>query len=87
MREIEERHELADANLACVLSQHVDELQPDRVAERLGDRRHSIGVLALHIRIDDGFATALSWRALLLRRKLEVNGHKSMYINLSDACQ
>ena len=37
LRKVEERHQLADADLAGVLSKHVDELQPDRIAERLGD--------------------------------------------------
>ena len=35
--EVEQRDQLAHADLAGVLAQHVDELQPDRVAERLGD--------------------------------------------------
>jgi hypothetical protein len=33
--EVKERHELADADLAGVLSQDVDELDADRVAEGL----------------------------------------------------
>ena len=34
--EVEQRHELADADLARVLAQHVDELEADRIAEGLG---------------------------------------------------
>ena len=38
--DVEQRDELAHADLAGVLAQHVDELEPDRVAERLGDVGH-----------------------------------------------
>ena len=39
--DVEERDELADADLARVLAQHVDELDAHRVPERLGDLRQS----------------------------------------------
>ena len=58
-------HELADADLAGVLSQHVDELHPHRIAERLCDLGHPLGVLALDVGIDDGLAAGLALGALL----------------------
>jgi hypothetical protein len=35
--DVEERDELANAHLAGVLAQNIEELQPDWIAERLGD--------------------------------------------------
>src|SRR5258708_8686769 len=46
--EVEERDQLADAHLPGVLAQHVNELQPDGVAEGLGDRGHADRLVALH---------------------------------------
>jgi hypothetical protein len=40
--ELEQRYELADTDLAGMLSEHVDELEADGVAERLGDRGHPL---------------------------------------------
>ena len=51
-----------DADLAGVLAQDVDELQPDRVAERLGDLGHPDRVLALDVGIDDRLAARLAGR-------------------------
>ena len=79
--DVEQRHELADAHLAGVLAQHVDELQPDRVAERLGDLRHPLGLLALDVGIDDRLAARLAGGALLLRRELQIDRHRSTYID------
>ena len=79
--EVEERDELADADLAGVLAQHVDELHPDRVAERLGDGGEALGLLALDVGVDDGLAAGLARGALLLRSQLQIDGHQSTYIN------
>ena len=81
--DVEERHQLADADLAGVLAQHVDELQPDRVAERLGDLGHALGLLALDVGVDDRLAARLAGRALGLRRELQIDGHLFKYYRLS----
>ena len=75
LRDVEQRHELADADLAGVLAQHVDELQPDRVAERLGDGGHAHRLVALDVGIDDGLAARLARRALRLRGELQIDSH------------
>src|SRR5664280_3798597 len=79
--DVKQRHQLAHADLARVLSQHVDELQADRVAEGLGDLGHAQRILALHVGVDDGLATALTGRSLLLGRQLHIHGHLYTYIN------
>jgi hypothetical protein len=56
----EQRHQLAHAHLPGVLAQHVDELQADAVAERLGDRRHPQRLFALDVGVDDGLAARLA---------------------------
>ena len=81
LREVEERDELADADLAGVLSQHVDELHPDRVAERLGDLAIRSACGALDVGIDDGLAAGLAGGALLLRGKLQIDSHLCTYID------
>ena len=75
--DVEQRHQLAYADLARVLAQHVDELQPDRVAERLGHRGHAERMLALDVGIHDRFAAALAGGAFGLRRQLQIDGHQS----------
>ena len=77
LADVEERHELAHADLAGVLAQHVDELQPDRVPEGLGDPCHPHGLFTLHVGIDDGLAARLAGWALLLRDELQIDGHLS----------
>jgi hypothetical protein len=47
-----------------VPAQHVDELQADRVAERLRDPRQPNGVLAIDVGVGDRFAAALAGGAL-----------------------
>ena len=79
--EVEERHQLADAHLAGVLSQHVDQLHPHRIAERLGHLGHALGVLALDVGIDDWLTTGLAVGALGLRSKLQIDRHLSTYID------
>jgi len=59
-----------------VLAQHVDELQTDRVAERLGDGRHPQRLVAFHVGIDNRFAAPLARRALGLRGQLQINTHR-----------
>ena len=76
--DVEQGHQLADADLAGVLAQHVDELESDRVAERLGDLGHADRLLALDVGVDDRLATRLAGRAFDLRRQFQIDGHLSM---------
>src|SRR5215213_2606876 len=71
LADVEQRHQLAHADLAGVLEEHVDELQADRVAERLGHRGHPRRLLALDIGINDRLIAALASGALGLRRQLK----------------
>ena len=75
--DVEQRHELADADLAGVLAQDVDELEPNRVAERLGDLGHPDRLLALDVGIDDRLAARLTRGALDLRCQLQIDSHLS----------
>jgi hypothetical protein len=79
--DVEQRHQLADADLAGVLSEHVDELEANRVAECLGDLGHADGVLAFDVGIDDRLAAPLAGRALGLRRQLQIDSHRSASID------
>ena len=67
--------------LPGVLAQHVDELQADRVAKRLGDLGHPLRLLALDVRVDDRLAAGLACGALLLRGELQIDSHRSTYID------
>ena len=80
LSDVEQRHELADAHLARVSAKHVDELQADRVAERLADLGHAQRLFALHVGVDDRLAAAFAGGALLLRRKLQIDRDESTYI-------
>ena len=73
--EVEERHELTDANLAGVLSKHVHELHPDRIAQSFGDAAHALRVLALDVGIYDRLTADLALRALLLRGEFKGLAH------------
>jgi hypothetical protein len=64
-----------------VLSQHVDELEANGVAQRLRDRRHALGLLALYVWIDDRLAAGLARGALLLGDELQIDGHQCTYID------
>jgi len=79
LRELEERHELTDADLAGVLAEHVDELQADRIAERLGDGRHAGGLRAFNVGVDDGLAARLAVGTLLLRGQLQIDTHQCTF--------
>ena len=70
--EMSNSDELADADLAGVLAQDVDELQAHRVAHRLGDFGHPQRSCGVDVGIDDGFATWLSGGSLLLRSELQI---------------
>ena len=70
------RHELAHADLAGVLAQHVDELQSDRIAERLGHLGHPDRMLAIDVRVDDRLTTRLARGSLLLRGQFEIDRHR-----------
>ena len=67
LRYLEQRHELADADLAGVLSQYVHELQPDRIAESLRDLGQTQRLLTLNVGVDDGLAAPRPAGSLLLR--------------------
>ena len=79
--EVEQRHQLTDAHLPGVPAQHVDELQADRIAERLRDRRHPNRLATLDIGIHDRLATPLARGALGLRLQLQIDGHQYTYID------
>ncbi len=87
LRDVEQWHELADANLSGVLAQHVNELQADRVAEGFCHLGHPYRVIAIDVGIDNGLTAALTSRSLLLRNKLQIDGHRSTYINNSHVCR
>ncbi len=63
-----------------MLAQDVDELEAYRVAERLGDASELLGLLALDVGVDDGFAAALAGGALLLGREFQIDAHQYTYI-------
>ncbi len=79
--DVEQRHELANAYLAGVLSKHVHQLQPDRVAEGLGDLGHTRRLGTLDVRIDDRLAAPLTCGALLLGHQLQIDRHQYTDIN------
>jgi hypothetical protein len=79
--EVEQRHELAYADLPRVTAQHVDELEPHGVAEGLGDRGHPLGVVALHVGVHDGLAARLAGGPLGLRGQLQIDRHPYTYID------
>ena len=62
--DVEQRHELAYADLAGVLSQHVNELQADRVAQSLGYLGHPRRLRTLDVGVYDRLAAALASRTL-----------------------
>ena len=53
LREVEERHQLADADLAGVLAQDVDD-DPDRIAERLSPPADPLRLRSLDLRVATG---------------------------------
>src|SRR3954447_4595467 len=79
--EIEERDELADADLTCMPSQDVDELHANRVAQRLGDGGGPLRLLAGDLRVHHRLATGLAGGPLLLGGQLEIDGHLYVYID------
>ncbi len=85
--DVEQRHQLTDADPAGVPAQNVHELQADRVTKGLGDLSHAQRVLALHIWVDDGLAAALARGALVLGGQLHIDKHLYTHINNNHACQ
>jgi hypothetical protein len=65
-----------------VTAQHVDELEPDRVAERLRDCRHPLGLAALDVGIGDGLAARLPGRPLLFRGEVQVDHQLDLYLSI-----
>jgi len=70
LADVEEWGQLAHADLASVLAQHVDELEAYRVGKGLGDAGHPLGLAPLDLGVGDGLAARLAGRALLLRSQL-----------------
>ncbi len=70
-----------------MLSQYVDELQADRVAQRLRYGGQPLSLISIGVGIDEGLATGLSRWALLLRGKLQFGRHRFTYIDVIDGCQ
>src|SRR6185437_17153003 len=85
--EIEEGDQLADADLAGVPSQHVDELQSDRVAQGLGDLGHPDRLIAIDLGIDDRLTARLAGGTLCLRGQLQVDRHRYTSIDSNYICQ
>jgi hypothetical protein len=67
--------------LSGVLSQHIDELKANRVAECLGHPGDPLRLRLANRWVDDRIAAPLTGGALLLRRKLEVRSHRLMFID------
>ncbi len=73
--DVEERHELVDADLAGVLAQHVDDLHADRIGERLGDLGHPLRLLAVDVGEHGRLAARRAVGPLRLRDQLQLDGH------------
>lgn len=87
LREIEQRHQLTDADLSGVLSQHVDELQTDRVTEGLGDLGHAERLCAVDVGIDNWLTAPLTGGALGLGAEFQIDRHRYTNIDSRDVCQ
>jgi hypothetical protein len=59
-----------------VLSEHVDELEAHRVAERLRYDRHAGRMLALDVGVDDRLAARLAGGALGLGSQFQIDRHQ-----------
>ncbi len=70
LADVEQRLQLADADLAGVAAQHVDELHADRVRQRLGDLRQPHRALRGDVGKDDRLTARLAGRPLGLRDQL-----------------
>ena len=79
--EVEQRDELADAHLAGVLAQNVDQLDADGSRERLGDLCHPDRFIALDIGVHDRFAAGLAGGALDLGGQFQIDSHLYTYID------
>jgi hypothetical protein len=87
LRELEQRDELADTDLAGVVAQHVDELEADGVAEGLGDLGHPYRLGAVHVGIDHGLTARLAGGALSLGAEFQIDAHRYTNIDSSDISQ
>src|SRR5215218_7027248 len=79
--QIEQRDELAHANLAGVLPEYVDELKADRVSERLGNQGHALGFAAFEVGVDARLAARLASWSFVFRCELEFDRHLSSCID------
>src|SRR6202035_1708084 len=77
--DVEQRHELAHADLARVLAQDVDQLQANGVAEGLCDRGHPRRVITRYVRVDDRLAAALAGSPLVLGGERQIDRHLYTY--------
>jgi len=64
-----------------VLAEDIDELHPDRIAERLCHLGHPLGLGALDVGVDHRLAAGLAGGALGLRGELQIDSHQSTYID------
>jgi hypothetical protein len=64
--DVEQRDELAHADPARVLAEHVDELDADRVGQRAGDGGEAIGIARSDIRVHERLTARLARRSLAL---------------------
>jgi arsenate reductase (thioredoxin) len=87
LREFEEGDQLAHADLAGVLLEHVDELQARRVAQGLGDVGDSDRLCAVNVGVDDRLTAWIAGGALALRGQLQVDSHPYTDIDSIDVCQ
>jgi hypothetical protein len=79
--DVEERHELTHADLPGVPAEHVDELEADRIAQRLGDLGHSDRLISLHVGIDHRLTAGFPSLAFGLRTEFQIDAHQSTDID------
>ena len=87
LTDVEQRGELAHADLAGVLAQYVDQLEADGVAEGFGDLGDALGLCTLDIRVDDRLAARATGRALALRSEFEIDAHQLIGNTFIDSFQ
>ena len=81
LRDIEQRHQLAHADLPGVLAKHVHQLKANGIAESLRHLGHADRLRALHIGVEHRIAARVPSGSLRLRRELQIDAHLSTYTN------
>ena len=79
--EIEQRHELAYADLASMLAQDVNQLYADGVSECFGDLGDAARLVALDVGVNQGLAAALTGWPLDLRGQFQFDNDPYIYID------